>query len=244
MAVAEVGAVMAVLVIPPGVPAAVASGGASPYTTLTVGIGSEPAGVAVDETSDTIYAANSGSGTVSVIDGATNSVAATINAGPDPKGVGVEDATDTIYATNSEFSGWVSVIDGAANTVTAIGRHPAGVAVDETTDTIYGANDHSDTVSVIIPATVNVTPPSGPDGTAVTVSGQGFNPGETVKIIYKTGLVSPTSVTICSATAASDTSYTCSGSIPTATVGANGAHNIVAKGLTSGIKVKAIFTLI
>jgi len=78
----------------------------------------------------------------------------------------------------------------------------------------------------------------------VTVSGRGFNPGETVKISYKTGLASPKSVTICTATAGANTSYACSGTIPSAaTAGVHAAHNIVAKGLTSGIKVKTTFTL-
>ena len=91
---------------------------------------------------------------------------------------------------------------------------------------------------------MNVSPTSGPPGKSVTVSGRGFNPGETVKITYKTGLASPKSVTICTATAGSDTSYTCSGTIPpTATAGAHAAHKIVAKGLTSLIKVKTTFTL-
>jgi hypothetical protein len=94
------------------------------------------------------------------------------------------------------------------------------------------------------PPSVNVAPPSGPPGTPVTVSGEGFAPGETVKILYKTGLPSPRSVTVCTATALPDTSYGCSGVIPTtATAGANGAHKIVAKGLTSLIKVKTTFTL-
>ena len=67
-----------------GGPVALASGSPSPYTTLAVALGSRPFGVAVDETTDTIYAANSISSTVSVIDGATNTVTATINVGTSP----------------------------------------------------------------------------------------------------------------------------------------------------------------
>ncbi len=49
---------------------------------------------------------------------------------------------------------------------------------------------------------------------------------------------------ICTATARSNTSYSCSGTIPPrATSGANGAHKIVAKGQTSHLKVKTTFTL-
>ena len=65
------------------VPAAEAQS-TSPYTTLNIGVGSDPHGVAVDGTTDTVYAANYGSDTLSVIDGATNTVAATIGVGSRP----------------------------------------------------------------------------------------------------------------------------------------------------------------
>jgi YVTN family beta-propeller protein len=217
-------------------------------TPPTISVGDDPFGVAVDETTDTVYVTNYvSSGTVSVIDGATNTVTHTVPVGTQPYGVTVDQTTDTIYATNSIGSGTVSVIDGATNTVThtvPVGSYPEGVAVDETTHTIYAANYESGTVSVIIPASVCVSPTSGHSGKSVTVSGRGFNPGETVKITYKTGLASPKSVTVCTATSGSDTSYSCSGTIPpTATAGAKGSHKIVAKGLTSGIKVNTAFTL-
>jgi YVTN family beta-propeller protein len=224
LAVAAVGGLMAGLVLP-GVPAAVASGGATPYTTLSVAVGSDPYGVAVDETTNTIYATNAGSGSnsVSVIDGYSNTVAATVAVGTAPYAVAVNEITGNAYVANF-LSDNVSVINGSNNTVAttvAVGSVPYGVAVDETTDTVYAANSGSNSVSVIVPATVNASPTSGRLGKPITVYGQGFNPGETVKITYKTGLVSPKSVAICTATAGSDTSYTCSGAIPaTARAGA------------------------
>jgi YVTN family beta-propeller protein len=264
--VAAVGGLMAGLVLP-GVPAAVASGGATPYTTLSVAVGSDPYGVAVDETTNTIYATNAGSGSnsvsvidgysntvaatvavgtapyavavneitgnayvanflsdnVSVINGSNNTVATTVAVGSVPYGVAVDETTDTVYAANNG-SNSVSMINGSNNTVAAtiaVGSDPYGATVDENTHTIYAANEGSGTVSVIVPATVNASPTSGRLGKPITVYGQGFNPGETVKITYKTGLVSPKSVAICTATAGSDTSYTCSGAIPaTARAGA------------------------
>jgi YVTN family beta-propeller protein len=184
LAVATVSALVAGAALM-GVPAAQAAAGTSPYTTLSVQVGFGPYGVAVNEATDTVYVANHRSSTVSVIDGATNTVTATANAS----------------------------------------AYPDGVAVDDTTDTIYAANYDSISASVIIPASVSVSPTSGPAGTSVTVSGRGFNPGETVNITYKTRLASPKSVTICSATAGSDTTYTCSGTVPPpATAGANGSH--------------------
>ena len=62
------------------------------------------------------YADGSGS-TVSVIDGATNSVVATATVGPGPVAVGINTVTDRIYVASS--NGTVSVIDGATNSVVA-----------------------------------------------------------------------------------------------------------------------------
>jgi uncharacterized membrane protein (GlpM family) len=64
-----------------------------------------------------------------------------------------------------------------------------------------------------------------------------------MKILYKAVLVSPMSVTLCSATASWNNTYTYTGWIPpTATAFANGAHEIVAKSRTSHIEVIVTFT--
>jgi YVTN family beta-propeller protein len=220
--------------------------GATDTVTATIMVGSAPVGLAVDGATDTVYVANAGSGAVSVIDGSTNMVTATVAVGTEPEGVAVDKSTDTVYVANNG-SDTMSVIDGATNNVTAtvvVGTEPAGASVDDATGIIYVANYGSDTVSVIIPASVNVSPTSSTPGTSVTVSGRGFHPGETVEVTYKTGLASPASVIICTATTRSNTSYSCSGTIPPRTAaGANGAHKIVARSQTSHIKVKTTFTL-
>lgn len=81
------------------VPAAEAQS-SSPYTTLNIGVGSDPHGVAVDGTTDTVYAANNGSNTLSVIDGATRTVTATVDVGSFPAGVAVDQTTDTVFVSN------------------------------------------------------------------------------------------------------------------------------------------------
>ena len=59
-------------------PASAAGG----YTvTATIGVGSDPDGVAVNSTAGTVYVASSGAGTVSVIDEKTNAVTATTVSG-------------------------------------------------------------------------------------------------------------------------------------------------------------------
>jgi YVTN family beta-propeller protein len=60
-----------------GISAAAAA--ANPYTvTARMGVGKAPYGVGVDPSTNTVYVTNEASGTVSVIDGATNTVTATI----------------------------------------------------------------------------------------------------------------------------------------------------------------------
>ena len=49
--------------------------------TATIPVGTSPGGVAVDPAAGTVYVANFGGGTVSVIDAATNTVTATIPVG-------------------------------------------------------------------------------------------------------------------------------------------------------------------
>ena len=127
--------------------------------TATITVGTNPRGVGVNPSTNTIYVANYGSNSVSVIDGSTNVVTATITVGTDPYGVGVNPSTNTIYVANDGSSS-VSVIDGATNAVTAtitVGTDPIGVAVNPSTNTIYVANYVNGTVSVIDGSTNAVT---------------------------------------------------------------------------------------
>ncbi|KJY29347.1 hypothetical protein VR46_37185, partial [Streptomyces sp. NRRL S-444] len=75
-----------------------------------------------------VYVANPGSNTVSVIDIASNTVTATIDVGTFPQGVAVN--PDSAYVTNTN-DGTVSVIDAAGNGIAAtipVGSSPLGVA--------------------------------------------------------------------------------------------------------------------
>jgi DNA-binding beta-propeller fold protein YncE len=156
-------------------------------------VGAYPAGIAVDQATSTIYVANSGGTTVSVINGATcNGTVTTgcggthprIHLGKSPWAVAVDQATDTIYALSPGTPGTVSVIDGATcnGTVTSgCGQHAstiivgngnvvAGLAVNQATDTIYAVNTIDGTVSVINGATCNATITSGCGQTPARVS--------------------------------------------------------------------------
>ena len=77
------------------------------------------------------YITNQNSGTVSVIDTATDTVIATIPVGPRPFGVAVSPDGSKVYVTSS-FPNTVSVIDAATNTVSAtivVGSQPVAVGV-------------------------------------------------------------------------------------------------------------------
>jgi YVTN family beta-propeller protein len=85
--------------------------GANNRVTATVTVGSGPEGVGVDPSTDIVYVANAGAGTVSLIDAATDAVTATVTVGSGPIGVGVDVSTDTVYVAD-DSARTVSVIDG------------------------------------------------------------------------------------------------------------------------------------
>jgi DNA-binding beta-propeller fold protein YncE len=142
-------------------------------------VGNRPAGVGVNQATNTVYVANLGDNTLSVINGKTCNASnttgcshtpPTVPLGSSPVGVAVNQATDTIYVLNPGTPSTVSVINGATcnGTVTSgCGSLPptvtvgdgtpvlAGLAVNEATNTIYVVNTADNTVSVINGATCN-----------------------------------------------------------------------------------------
>jgi virginiamycin B lyase len=94
--------------------------------------------------------------------------------------------------------------------------------------------------SVSTADSVTASPTLGPAGTALTLSGSGFTPGEQVNVKYLTGLATPVSASLCAANAGPDGTFTCDATVP-AGAGRAGVHTILAVGKTSGIKAKSIF---
>ena len=133
--------------------------GVSNTVIATVTVGSAPFGVALNAATNQIYVANecgndvscsTHSGTVTVIDGVSNTATATITVGSDPRAVAVNSVTNKIYVTNycgndvscSAYSGTVTVIDGAtlATATVTVGAGPSVPVVNLVTNKIYVAN--------------------------------------------------------------------------------------------------------
>ena len=89
------------------------------------------------------YITNDGSGNVSVIDTATNTVTAAIPVGAAPFAVAVSSEGGTVYVANAGFgANTVSAIATATNRVTAtipVGSEPGGMAVTPDGSKVYVA---------------------------------------------------------------------------------------------------------
>lgn len=157
-----------------------ASADSSGYSLYRVAVGHIPYTAAVNTATDTVYVANTVSRSVSVIDGATNTVTGTIGLSYRPMGVAVNPVTDTVYVTGGAATtgdiGVITVINGHTATITAtidepLGTDAFGVAVDSSTNTVYVANITGDSVAVIDGATNTITAtvstPTHPVGLAV-----------------------------------------------------------------------------
>ena len=157
----------------PDVALSPASPAGGPLVIATIPVGKNPAAVGVNPTTNRIYVANRFSDTVSVIDGASNSVIATVAVGAFPSGIGVDPNTHRVYVSNF-FSNTLLTIDGLSNTVvatTTMGAAPIGVGVNPNTSRVYVANQDRNNVSVIdtVSQTVvaTVTTEGGPYGVSV-----------------------------------------------------------------------------
>ncbi len=92
-----------------------------PYPYLkSIPVGTQPYGVAVSPDSARLYVTNTGAGTLSIVDVATDTVVATVPVGTQPRGVAAHPDGRRVYVANAG-SNTVSVVDaGAAGVVTTI----------------------------------------------------------------------------------------------------------------------------
>lgn len=90
---------------------------------------------------------------------------------------------------------------------------------------------------------VTIAPLSGPAGTAVTLRGLHFAPGEVVAFTYATNLANPPAQTLCTATAGLTGTASCAAHIPTVNQGPAGGHIITGIGFTSLMSGTRKYTL-
>ena len=115
----------------------------------TISVGTAPTGVGINPTTNEIYVANSGSSSISVIDGATNNIISTIPIESQARDVSVNPVTNMIYVVEGKQE--IAVINGATHTLQQTltlqcqcdsGSYAEGVAVDPRTNIVY-ATVHS-----------------------------------------------------------------------------------------------------
>jgi YVTN family beta-propeller protein len=120
---------------------------------------SAPYGIALSLDNDLIYVSNFGqfnvTGTVSVINGTTNTIVATIYVDKNPQAIAYNPANGLFYVANT-YSNTLSIINGTTNTLIGSipvgdvpGKSPTGIAVNSVNNTVYVTNMGSNTVSVI-----------------------------------------------------------------------------------------------
>ena len=157
----------------------------------TIAVAGEPAALAVDEATNTVYAVAADDNAISIINGATcnGSVTSgcgqtppTAPVGTNPISIAVNPATHMVYAVN-EADSTVSALDGTRCNATdssgcagpspamAIGFDGGAVAVDVATDTVYASSQGVNTVSVLNGARCNATHTSGCTRFAPTTTG-------------------------------------------------------------------------
>jgi YVTN family beta-propeller protein len=126
------------------------------FRVTTVFVDSSPWGVAVNPNNNQVFVTNSGSGTVTVIDGSTYAQVKDITVGSTPEGIAINSATNRAFVANSG-SNTVTVIDTTTDSVTGsalpVGAAPWGVALDTATGTIFVSNAGANTVTVIAAST-------------------------------------------------------------------------------------------
>ncbi len=116
-------------------------------STTSVAVGNTPSAIAINPVTNTIYVTNRFSNTVTVINGADNSIAATIPVGTNPVAVAINPVTNKIYVAN-KGSGTVTVINGADNSTTAVSLSgaPQAVAVNPVNNKVYVSSNVNVTI--------------------------------------------------------------------------------------------------
>jgi DNA-binding beta-propeller fold protein YncE len=115
----------------------------------TLPVGTNPQKVAINPVTGTVYVANAGSYSISVVNGLTHTVSL-LALGAWPLDLAVNPASNKIYVLTN---GAVKVIDGATDTISATitgsGNNPSGITLDSSLNRVFVANGSDRSVTVI-----------------------------------------------------------------------------------------------
>jgi YVTN family beta-propeller protein len=116
-----------------------------------------PFGLVVDATTNRVYASNPLEGTVSTLDGRTNTIIRSVAIGEEPAGLALNPAIDALYVDGSHG---VTVIDTRTGGVLrriSLGDRTRGIAVDARDNTVYVSTDGGRLVAIShgVPAVVD-----------------------------------------------------------------------------------------
>jgi hypothetical protein len=131
----------------------------------------------------------------------------------------------TATLTDTKTSGLADVACFSSSSCLAVGSH----TVKKQTDSALVEQEVGDAWTLQVSPKVvplALTPDSGNPGTKVTVSGNGFSPDSSIKVIYNNG---NGSTVLCNPTTDADGTYTCTATITKASAGPRGSHDVIAK---------------
>jgi YVTN family beta-propeller protein len=124
-----------------------------------------PCALCYNPTNNKVYVANFGSGSVTVIDGASDSVVATVPTDSKPSALCYNPTNNKIYCARADPSSpevsdsTVTVIDGATNEVVAtigVGVEPVALVCNPARNRVYVANYYWSSISVLRDSTEGV----------------------------------------------------------------------------------------
>jgi YVTN family beta-propeller protein len=103
----------------------------------SVKVGAAPVSIAVNSVNGRVYVANSGDGSVSVLDGTSDAVVATIPVGSHPYSIATDSATGKVYVTHT-YGDQLTILDGATNAAVDLKTGSSDlIAINSRTGTIY-----------------------------------------------------------------------------------------------------------
>jgi YVTN family beta-propeller protein len=115
----------------------------------SIPVGRAPVSIAVDAASGRTYVANSGDGTLTIIDGTADKVLATVAVGPHPYSLAANQRTGTVYVSHT-FSNQTTALDGTTQGVTQLATGSIDlIAIDAAADTAYLLGYEGGTLTVL-----------------------------------------------------------------------------------------------